>query len=513
MPSSDQHPHAWLVLITVSLSSMSVLSNSIGMISLLLPRMMSEFSIDVRSVQWVLTSFMLTMVVVMPGVGWLGDVFGQRRLFLGSLTLFTFFTFACTLAWSFPSLIAMRVIQGIAAGCFFPLTMPFIFDSFPEGRRGFVLGVSNLTLITGSTTGSLIASTLSDQFGWRWGFYYTIVLCVASLLIGYMLLRDPPRKPAGRFDFAGAVTLGAAVVSAVLLVTQREDPLGLNARTVTLGLICSLSTIAFVWIERRSKAPLVDLGIYKFSAFAAGSTLGFIVPAATTAITLLLPIFLQRLMGYSILQSALMRVPSGLATAVLGPFTGWLSDRIDPRLLIGAGILGFAGMLYALSSLTVQSSAVTIASLLVLMGVASMCIWSPLANTMFSALPSSSVRLGAGLHALMRQLGRSVGGALVAVMFSHRLTARIARFVTGVSASSAVFSYHLDSVSQRMMSTSHPDPTRLATEFIQQSLWQEATVAAFADCYRITAVIFLIAIIPVFFMKRKRDTPLEGAPL
>ena len=502
MPSSDQHPHAWLVLITVSLSSMSVLSNSIGMISLLLPRMMSEFSIDVRSVQWVLTSFMLTMVVVMPGVGWLGDVFGQRRLFLGSLALFTILTFGCTLAWNFPSLIAMRITQGIAAGCFFPLTMPFIFDSFPEGKRGFVLGVSNLTLITGSTIGSLIASTLSDQFGWRWGFYYTIVLCIASLLIGYALLKDPPRTPAGRFDFAGAITLGAAVVSAVLLVTQRNDPLGLNTRTITLGLICVVSAIAFVWIERRSKAPLVDLGIYKYSAFAAGSTLGFIVPAATTAITLLLPIFLQRLMGYSILQSALMRVPSGLATAVFGPLTGWLSDRVDPRLLIGTGILGFAGMLYALSGLTVQSSGTTIAGLLVLMGLVSMCIWSPLANTMFSSLPPASVRLGAGLHALMRQLGRSVGGALVAVMFSHRVDARIARLVTGVSASSAVFSFHLDAISNRMLSTSHPDPTRFATEFIQQSLWQEATVAAFGDCYRITAVIFLIAMIPVFFMKR-----------
>ena len=502
---AEQHEHAWLVLITVSLSAMSVLSNSIGMISLLLPRIMSEFAVDVQSVQWVLTTFMLTMVVIMPAVGWLGDVFGQRRLYLVSLATFTVCTFACTFAWNLPSLLFLRVIQGIAAGCFFPLTTPFIFDVFPEGKRGFVLGISNLTLITGSTIGSWIASTLSDHFGWRWGFYYVIVLCTAALVIGFLLLRDPPRTEAGRFDFAGALTLGVAIVSAVLLVTQRDNPLALTQRTIALGTLCAVSATAFIWIERTSKAPLVDLGIYKHAAFAAGSTLGFIVPASTTAVTLLLPIFLQRLLGYSILQSAILRIPSGLTTAVIGPLTGWLSDRMDPRILVGAGVLGFACTMYALSSLTVQSSGTTIASLLVVMGIVSMCIWAPLANTMFSALPHTSVRLGAGLHALMRQLGRSVGGALVAVMFSNRVSLRTARVVGGVSASSAIYNYHLDTISKRMMSTSHPDPEQFAIDFLQQTLWQEATVAAFGDCYRITAVIFLVALIPVFFMKRKRD--------
>ncbi len=502
----EQHEHAWLVLFAVSLSSMSVLSNSIGMISLLLPRMMAEFAIDVQSVQWVLTAFMLTMVVIMPTIGWLGDVFGQRRLFLASLTIFTICTFACTLAWNFPSLIFLRIVQGMAAGCFFPLTTPFIFDVFPQGRRGFVLGVSNLTLITGSTMGSLIASTLSDQFGWRWGFYYTIVLCLTSLIMGFIVLRDPPRVRAGKFDFAGALTLGTAVVSAVLLVTERDSFFALTARTFTLVVICVGSAIAFVTIELNTQEPIVDLGIYKHAAFAAGNTLGFIVPASTTAVTLLLPIFLQRLLGYSILQSALLRIPSGLTTAMIGPLTGWLSDRMDPRILIGSGVIGFASVLYAISHLTVQSSVTNIASLLVAMGIVSMCIWAPLANTMFSALPSTSVRLGAGLFALMRQLGRSVGGALVAVMFSHRLTMRAARLIGGVSASSAVFGFHLDNISDRMMSTSHPDPEAFAVEFVHQTLWQEATVAAFGDCYRITAVVFLIAIMPVCFMKRKRDT-------
>jgi hypothetical protein len=129
---------------------------------------------------------------------------------------------------------------------------------------------------------------------------------------------------------------------------------------------------------------------------------------------------------------------------------------------------------------------------------------------MFSALPSESVRLGSGLHALMRQLGRSVGGALVAVMFSHRASARAARLIGGVSTSSAIFSYHLDNITTRMLSTTHPDPEGFAMEFIQQSLWQEATVAAFGDCYRITAVVFLVTIIPVFFMKRGRAATALG---
>ncbi|MBS11765.1 MAG: hypothetical protein CME19_09205 [Gemmatimonadetes bacterium] len=483
---------------------MSVLGNSIGMISLLLPRMMSEFAVDVQSIQWVLTAFMLTMVVVMPAVGWLGDFFGQRELYLGSLSIYIVSTFACTTAWNFPSLIVLRIVQGISAGCFFPLTTPFIFNSFAEGRRGFVLGISNLTLITGSTIGSLIASALSDQFGWHWGFYYTIALCLAALLLGYLVLRNPDRAKVGRFDFPGALTLGTAVVSAVLLVTQRDTPIGLNTRTLTLVALCVVSAVAFIWLELRTRFPLVDLGIYRYAAFAAGSALGFIVPAATTAITLLLPIFLQRILGYSIFQSAILRVPSGMTTAVIGPFTGWLSDRMDPRFLIGFGVVGFAGMLLVLSDLNTHSSAATIAGFLVLVGIASMCIWSPLTNTMFSALPSESVRLGAGLQALMRQLGRSVGGALIAVMFSHCSSLRIARLVGTVSASSAIFTHYLDTISRSLLASTHPKPDTLAVELIQRSIWQEATVAAFSDCYRITATVFLTALIPVIFLKRKQ---------
>lgn len=491
----------WLVLLTVSLSAMSVLGNSIGMVSLLLPRMMAEYGVDVPSIQWVLTAFMLTMVVIMPAVGWLGSAFGQRRLYLVSVTLFTICTLACTLAWNYPSLIVLRVIQGAAAGCFFPLTTPFIFDVFPEGRRGFVLGISNLTLITGSVLGSLIASSLSDHFGWRWGFYYVIVLCLGAIVLGSIVLREPPRSRVGRFDVPGALTLGTALVSAVLLITQRD--LRLSTETLSLGGLCLVSIVAFLWIESRAKEPLVDLGIFRHLAFAAGSSLGFIVPAATTATTLLLPIFLQRIQGYSIFQSALLRIPSGLTTAFVSPFTGWLSDRMDPRLLVTTGILGFAGALYALSTLTIQSSGATVAALLVVMGLVSMFIWTPLANTMFSALPAESIRLGAGLHALMRQLGRSVGGALIAVLFSSRATARVTRVFGGMAASSTILDYHVHRISTWMGSTHHPDPGAYTTQFLYQTLTQEATVAAFGDCYRLTAVLFLAAVLPVHYLKRK----------
>ncbi len=492
----------WLVLITVSLSAMSVLGNSIGMVSLLLPQMMAEYAVDVPSIQWVLTAFMLTMVVVMPAVGWLGSAVGQRRLYLVSVSLFTICTFACTLAWNYPSLIVLRVIQGAAAGCFFPLTTPFIFDVFPEGKRGFVLGVSNLTLITGSVAGSLIASALSDHFGWRWGFYYVVVLCLGAIVLGSIVLREPPRVRVGRFDVPGALALGTSLVSGVLLVTQRD--LRLGSETLSLGGLCLASIVAFLWIEFRTKEPLVDLGIYRHLPFAAGSLLGFIVPAATTATTLLLPIFLQRIQGYSIFQSAVLRIPSGLATAFVSPFTGWLSDRMDPRFLVTTGILGFAGVLYALSSLTTQSSGASVAALLVMMGLVSMLIWTPLANTMFSALPPGSIRLGAGLHALMRQLGRSVGGALIAVFFSRRATARFTRVVSGMAASSTILDFHLDRISTWMSSTHHPDPGAYTTQFLYQTLTQEATVAAFGDCYRLTATIFIFAVLPVHFLKRKK---------
>ena len=495
------YPHPWLLVVTITFGHIVALASSIGLINLLMPRMMAELSADVRSIQWVQTTFLLTMVVLLPGVGWLGATVGQKRLYLSSLGLFSVSTILCTLAWNLPSMIVFRIVQGIGAGLFFPMGTPLIFDAFPPGRRGVVLGVNVLILMIGSLSGSVLASHLADLFGWRWGFYYLAVLALVGLGLATFVLRERPVPHPGRFDLAGCLSLAGALISFILLITREDRSSYLSGYPLALICICGVSIVVFFAIETRIAHPFVDLHIYRNVAYAAGSLIGFFIPATTVAVSFLLPIFLQRLLGYSIFQTALIRLPSGLAGTVFTPLSGWLSDRLDARLLLGVGTVGFAVSLYTLSDLSLYTSATTLAITLACLSVSSAFIFTPMSNVMFSSLPHESIRLGSGLYAVKRQLGRSVGSAAISVFFTHRLAIQTAGLAENIPEPSTTLRWHLGVLSSKLADYRVPNPDAFSKRILFDSVMEEATVAAFGDCYFIIAIAFTLILIPIWFIR------------
>ena len=498
------YPRPWLVVLTVPMGAIAVLASSIGLINLLLPRMMAELGADIRSIQWVVTAFLLTMVVLMPAVGWLGAAVGQKRLYLIGLAFMAGATLLCTLAWNVPSMIAFRVVQGIGAGLCFPLGTPFIFDAFPPQRRGAVLGMSILIMSIGSLGGSIFAAYLADSFGWRWGFYYLFVFCVAGFISAWLVLRDRPLPAAGRFDLIGGLTLAASLVSFILLITRRDGGPFLSPYPLSLTAISLVCAVAFFAAERRASSPFVDLKIYRHAAYAAGSTLGFLIPATTVAMSFLLPIYMQRLLGYSIFQTAIIRLPMVVVTTTLTPLSGWLSDRMDPRALIGGGLVGFMGALYLLSGLSLSTSPTSLALILLIMGTASTFIFTPMSNAMFSSLPHESIRLGSGLYALKRQLGRSVGGAFISVLFAHRLALRTASLAEDIVPTSPAYRLNMAHLSAGFRDLGALHPGANAVQMLHRSLSEEAAVLAFGDCYFILAIGFVLLLLPVYFIRHTR---------
>jgi DHA2 family multidrug resistance protein len=498
------YPRPWLVVIAVNFGSIAALASSIGLINLLMPRMMAELAADVQSIQWVQTSFLLTMVVLMPAVGWVGAAVGPKRLYLSSMALFSVGTVLCTLAWDMPSMIVFRVVQSVGASFFFPMGVPYIFDAFPPGRRGSVLGISLLIGSLGSLSGNIFASHLADVLGWRWGFYYLLPLSGIGLLLGFLVLKNRPESPAGRFDLPGCLSMAIGLISFMLLITRRSGDLLITTENLALLTICIASVVVFILVERRSAAPFVNLDIYRNIAYAAGSILSFLVPATAVAISFLLPIYLQRLLGYSILQTALLRVPMGLALIVVTPLSGWLSDRMDVRILMFGGALGYLGTLYAFSQIGLYTSSTSLAILLAMMGISSTVLFLPMTNAMYTSLPDDMVRLGSGLSALLRQLGRSVGTAAISAIFAHRLVVRFAVLNEDVAVSRPGLQLNLDRLSANLQDLGVQAPDSAALNLLQRRIWAEATVAAFADCYLVMAACFLLALAPVYFIRAKR---------
>lgn len=506
MTSSSQtiYRHPWGLVVAINFGQTAALASSIGLINLLMPRMMTEISADVQSIQWVQTSFLLTMVILLPAVGWLGATIGQRRLYMFSTSLFCVTTLLCTLAWNLPSLIFFRILQAIGAGLFFPLGTPFIFDAFPPRKRGLVIGVSTLLQSIISLGGSVLASHLVDLFGWRWGFYYLTALAMIGLLSSIPVIPERPLPRAGRFDLPGCFSLAFSLISLLLLITRESQGTFFTPENLALLSIFVTSTTAFFIIETKTAEPFVDLRLYRFPAYAAGSVIGFMIPAATMSTSFLLPIYLQGMQGYSVFQTSIIYVPSGLVGTMFTPLAGWLSDRMDARLLIAAGLTGMVTAIGSLSTITLQTSPAHLAIMLSILNVSTAFIFTPMSNTMYSSLPHEAVRMASGLYALKRQLGRSLGSAFISVFFAMRLNIHGSRLFDDWAMPQSAARTAQETTEHFLRDVHMAQPGSSATALIQDMLWEEATIDAFSDCFLIVCIALLVIIIPLLFLKDYR---------
>lgn len=495
-----QYKNPWLLVFSIDFGHSAALASSIGLVNLLMPQMMPEIGADVRSIQWVQTSFLITMVILLPTVGWLGAMVGQRRLYLSSLAVFTLSTFLCTLSWNMPSLLIFRIIQAAGAGLFFPLGTPFIFDAFPPRRRGFVLGVSTLIMSINSLGGSVFASHLADLFGWRWGFYFLTAQASLGLLCSLSVLKDRPLPKVGKFDYLGCGTMAMSLISLLLFITSESRGAFFTPERIVLGLMFLACAGAFFYVESRTPEPFVDLRLYTYRAYAAGSLIGFIVPGISVGISFLLPIYLQGLLGYSIFQTALIRLPSGLVGTFLTPLAGWLSDKSDSRFLISLGLLTLLLATATLSTISSETSPLTLALILTVISISSAFIFTPISNTMFSSLPHDSIRLGSGLYALKRQLGRSLGTAVISVLFASRYLIHSNQALDTWQVQDSVARALKNEADVAFNDIGHP-LSQAASLFIEDTLMQNATISAFSDCFLIVAGILLFTFLPIKYLK------------
>jgi len=351
-----------------------------------------------------------------------------------------------------------------------------------------------------SLGGSVLASHLADLFGWRWGFYYLAAMACIGIFLAGSVLKEREMPTSGKFDFIGCFTLALSLISLLLLINQQGRSVLFSPENVGLALAFLLCTGLFFYTETKTAEPFVDLRLYRHAAYAAGSFIGFLVPAVSIGISFILPIYLQGLLGYSVFQTALIRVPSGLLGTMLTPLAGWLSDRFDARLAIGSGLVVLAVGTATLSTITPETSPFTLASQLAVLSVGTAFVFTPMSNTMFSSLPHESIRLGSGLYALKRQLGRSLGSAVISVVFATRLTMHGARLFDNFSIPQlATQTAHRQTAGiLRDLGVANPGGT--TRQMIQDLLWEEATISAFSDCFLMVALALVLTFPALLFL-------------
>jgi len=509
MPSELQAPpqvNPWIVAVAVMCATfMEVLDTTVVNVSL--PHIAGTLSVSVDEAAWALTSYLVANAIILPMTGWLANFFGRKRMLLGAVFGFTAASFLCGLATSLPMLIVCRVIQGATGGALQPLSQAVMLEAFPPKDRGKAMAFWGLGIVVAPMLGPVIGGYLTDNFSWRWVFYINLPVGLASVIMTRLFIFDPPyiRRQKTGIDYwgIGLLAVGIGALQVVLDKGQEDDWFGSNL-IVTLSVVSVIGLIAFVVRELRTRAPVVQLRVFKESTYAAGvflmTMLGFVLYGSL----LLLPIFLQTLLGYSALDAGIAMAPRGLGSFLTMPLVGTVLARFDPRKVLAVGLVGAAWTLYQLSSLNLNAGYWDIFWPQFIQGAALAMLFVPLTTATMDPIPKEEMGNATSMFNLMRNLGGGAGIASASTFLFRRTQLHTHDLGAHVSSLNPQATNYLNTIRGALMMRGS-DPST-ATSQAYGAVWgmvqRQASMLAFLDTFRTMAIVFLLVLPFLFIMKK-----------
>jgi DHA2 family multidrug resistance protein len=421
---ADWHPtHSpWLIACAVMLATfMEVLDTSVANVAL--PHIAGNLSASTNESTWVLTSYLVANAIVLPATAWFGGLFGRKRFLIACIVIFTIASALCGLASSLGLLVFARILQGAGGGALQPISQAILLESFPREKRGLAMAIFSLGVIVAPIIGPTIGGWITDNYSWRWIFYINLPFGILAVILSNMFVEDPPylKKTAAR-DIDGIgfflMAVGLALLQIILDKGQQDD--WFEAPWICwASLVMVLCLTAFFFWELRARHPIVDLRILKDMNFTTGTFLVTMIGVVLYSTTVLLPLFLQTLMGYTAYLSGLALSPRGIAAFFMALIIGRLIGRIDARYFIAGGLLLLSVSCVVLGNINLNVSFENIIFAIMLNGVAISAIFVPLATLTMGTLPRHEMGNAAGLFNLMRNIGGSIGIAVVATLLSR----------------------------------------------------------------------------------------------
>src|SRR3954464_3152855 len=413
-------PHKYLIAFAVVLAAlMQVIDSSI--VNVALPDMMGNLGASLDEIAWVSTGYILASVIIIPLTGWLGDFFGRKRYFVGSIILFTVTSFLCGASGSLSELVFWRIVQGLGGGALMTVSQAVLFESFPRKEAGMAMALFGLGVMVGPTIGPTLGGWLTDNYGWPWIFYVNIPVGIlaAAMIIGYVHDPEHQRRPPS-VDYIGIALLAMSVGSLQYMLEygEREDWFD-SRQMIALAVIGVVGGVVLVWRELTTEHPVIDFRVLRHRQMWVGTLLGVVMGVGLFAMAFTLPIFLQGNLRMTAQQTGIVLLPGALATAVSMAVVGRLTNRFDPRILITIGALLYAVAMIRLSRITGESGGGDFFVSLILRGAGLGMMFVPLTTITLAELSHLELAQGTGLYNFFRQLGGSLGPAAIATTLSR----------------------------------------------------------------------------------------------
>lgn len=501
----------WIVAVSVMFATfLEVLDTTVVNVSL--PHIAGSLSVTPEESTWTLTSYLVANAVVLPLTGWLAGYFGRKRLLMIAVSGFTIASFLCGIAPTLTLLVTFRLVQGLSGGVLQPMSQAIMLEAFPVEERGKAMAFWGLGIVVAPILGPLVGGWLTDNYSWRWVFYINLPIGIASLMMTRAFIFDPPylRRPRGRIDVTGIglLVLGIGALQFVLDKGQQED--WFDSRMISsLTVISAAALFLFIVHAFSSGDPVLDLRVLRDRTYATGVMLMTVLGFVLFGSLVMLPLFLQTILGYPSFQAGTAMAPRGFGAFLAMPVIGYLMGKVDPRKLVVTGLLVAGGTLFMLSDINLEAGYWDIFWPQFIQGMSLGLLFVPLSTVSMNYIARERMGNATSLFSLMRNLGAGIGIASVATMVSRQTTSHAAILAEQIHPFSDAARMTLDSI--RALFMAGGSGASLATDqayaAVAGMLHRQAAMIAFIDVTRLLGVIFIVAIPLVFLMKRPRHGP------
>jgi DHA2 family multidrug resistance protein len=499
----------WLIAGVVSLAAfMEVLDTSIANVAL--PYMAGSLGASNDQSTWVLTSYLVSNAIILPLTGWLAGAVGRKRFFMICLGVFTVSSLLCGFAPSLGFLLLFRVLQGAGGGGLQPMAQAILADTFPPEKRGIAFALYGITAVTAPTIGPTLGGWITFNYSWRWIFFINLPVGIVTWFLVRRFVEDPPYlqrlKAAGvKLDYVGIalLTMGIGALQILLDKGQEDDWFGSRFITtlVVTSAVCLISLVIWEWFQ---KAPIIDVRMFKDFNFAGSSLMMFMLGILLFSSLVLMPQFLQTLLGYTSELAGLALSAGGLVLLFEMPLVGQLTTKVQARRLIAFGWIALsAAMYYSTKRIDLQISfrAATLLRITQVIGLGFLFV--PISLAAYIGIAPEKNNAVAGIINFMRNMGSSVGTSLVTTLIARRSQFHQIRLVEKARVDNPNFFQAAQGLSHRFGNGGLGKHEALATAYarIYQSLQAQAGALAYIDTFMVLSIAAGIMFFVSFLLK------------
>jgi DHA2 family multidrug resistance protein len=499
--------YRWWLLGNVMIGTfMAVLDATI--VNVGLPKIMASYGVGLDKIEWVLTAYMLSLAVMLPTSGWLADKYGYKRVYFLGLFLFTLGSFLCGVSPNEDILIFSRVVQGLGAGCIMPVGMAIVTREFPPEKRGIALGFWSIASAASVSFGPLIGGYLVDNFSWPLIFDVNVPVGIAGMLATAIIQKEFKTKNTRSFDVVGFISVSIFLPLLLYALTEGNAATNAGGWNSPVVIICfavaALAFVIFITTEFLVKEPLIDLRMLGNYNFGISALVIFIFGVGMFGSTFLIPVYLQNTMGYTAIQAGAVFLPLGMIQGVIAPLAGIFSDKINPKVPIIAGGLLLALSFYMNSTMSYLTELDYIMLTLYLRGLSMGLMFGPLTAISLLSVPRNQMAQASGISNVIRQVGGSFGVALLTSIFTTRMAFHSQLFGEAIQAYSPAYHSvinHLGSYVTSVTGNVGPTAVKQAQYILQSNITKQAFIQSIDDDFLLAAIITLVSVVPVFFLK------------